>query len=104
MKLLLQIFKTMEKSEFPVLIKHCFLIGKNTVQAKQWLDRCYLDSAPLQTTVKRWYVDFKCGHIDTTYAECSAYPNSEDVRENIKKLHKLVLADYKVKLHEIVEE
>ena len=28
MKLLLQIFKTLEKSEFRVLIKHCFLMGK----------------------------------------------------------------------------
>ena len=52
-KLLLQIFKTMEKSEFCVLIKHCFLMGKNTVQAKQWLDKCYSDSAPSETMVKR---------------------------------------------------
>ena len=28
MKLLLQIFKTMEKSEFRLLIKHCFLMRK----------------------------------------------------------------------------
>ena len=33
-KSLLQIFKTMEKSEFCVLIKQCFPMGKNTVQAK----------------------------------------------------------------------
>ena len=46
----MQIFKTMGKSEFCVLTKHCFLMGKNTVQAKQWLDKCYLDSAP----VKQW--------------------------------------------------
>ena len=31
----------MEKSEFRVLIKHCFLKGKNTVQTKQWLYKCY---------------------------------------------------------------
>ena len=46
---LLQIFKTLEKSEFCVLIKHCILMGKNTVQAKQWLDKCYSDSALLET-------------------------------------------------------
>ena len=45
-KLLLQIFKTMEKSEFHVLIKHGFLMGKNTIQAKQWLDKCYSNTAP----------------------------------------------------------
>ena len=38
---------------------------KNTVQAKQWLDKCYSDFAPLETTVKRWYADFKHGHTDT---------------------------------------
>lgn len=25
---------------FTVSIKHCILIGKNTVDAKQWLDKC----------------------------------------------------------------
>ena len=35
----------MEKSEFRVLIKHCFLMGKDTVKAKQWLE-CYSDTTP----------------------------------------------------------
>ena len=47
---------------------------KNTVQAKQWLDKCYLDSALLETTVKRWYGDFKRGCTDTNDAECSSCP------------------------------
>ena len=55
----MQIFKTMEKSEFDVFIEHCFLMGKNTDQTKQWLDKCYLDSAPSETMVKRWHADFK---------------------------------------------
>ena len=32
---------------------------KNTVQANQWLDKCFSDSAPSETMVKRWYADFK---------------------------------------------
>ena len=103
MKLLLQIFKTMEKSEFCVLIKHCFLMGKNTVQAKQWLDKCYLNSAPSETTVERWYTDFKRGRTDTNDAERSGRPNSAVVPENTKKLHKLILANCKLKLREIEE-
>ena len=51
-------------------------MGKNTVQAKQWLEKCYSDSAPLKTTVKRWYVDFKCSRTDTNHAECSGRTNS----------------------------
>ena len=103
-KLLLQIFKTMEKSEFRVLIKHCLLMGKNTVQAKQWLDECYLDSTLLETTVKSWYADFEHGRTDTNDAECSGRPDLAVVLENTKKLHKLVLTDCKLKLCEIAEE
>ena len=50
-KQLLQIFKTMEKSEFRVLIKHCFLMGKKTAQAKQRLDKCYSHSTLSERTV-----------------------------------------------------
>ena len=100
----MQIFKTMEKSEFHVLIKHCFLMWKNTVQAKQWLDKCYLDSAPSEATVKRWYADFKCGRTDTNDDECSGHPNSAISLENTKKPHKLVLANCKLKLGEMAEE
>ena len=90
----------MEKSEFCVLIKHCFLMGKNTVQAKQWLDKCYLDSAPLETMVRSWHADFKRCRTDTNDAECSGHPNSAVVPENTKKTPQT----RKLKLHEIAEE
>ena len=78
--------------------------GKNTIQAKQWLDNYYSDSAPSETTVKRCYADFKRGRTEANDAECSGHPNSSVVPENTKKLHKLVLANCKLKLHEIAEE
>ena len=77
---------------------------KNTVQAKQWLNKCYLDSALSETTVKRWYADFKRSFIDTNDAECPGRPNSAVVLENTKNLHKLILADCELKLREIAEE
>ena len=46
----------------------------------------------------------KCGCTDTNDAECSGRPNLAVVPENTKKLHKLILADHKLKLHEIAEE
>ena len=67
-----------------MFIKHCFLRGKNTVQAKQFLNKCYLDSVLWETMVKRWYADFKSGCTDTNVAECSGYPNSAVVQENTK--------------------
>ena len=78
--------------------------GKNTVQAKQWLDKSYFDSAPLDTMVKSWYADFKRGCTGTNDAECLGCPNLAVVPENTKKFHKLVLVDRKLKLREIAEE
>ena len=75
-------------------------MGKNTVQAKQWLVKCYPNSAPLETIVKRWYTDFKSGLTDTNDAEYSSHPNSAVVMANTKKLHKLVLVNHKSKLCE----
>ncbi|GFX87460.1 hypothetical protein TNCV_1329951 [Trichonephila clavipes] len=94
---------TMDENEFRVLIKHCFLMGKNTVQAKQWLDKCYPDSAT--ATVKRWYTDLKRCRTDTNVTERSGRPNSAVVPENIKKkVYKIILADRKLKFHEIAED
>ena len=103
-QLLLQMFKTMEKFEFRVLIKRCFVMGKYTVQAKKSLDKCYSDSAPSEKMVKRWYTDFKRSNTATNDAERSGHSNSAVVPENTKKLCKLVLADRKSKLSEIAEE
>ena len=57
-------------------------MGKNTVQAKQWLEKCYRDSALSETTVKRWFADFKRSRRDTDDAE---RPNEAVTPENIKK-------------------
>ena len=93
----------MEKSEFCVLIKHCFLMAKNTVQAKQCLDKCYSGSAPSETTVKRWYADFKrvctdkwCWRLRST--KSSSCPGKYQKSPQIR------LADCKLKLHDIAEE
>ena len=43
-------------------------------------------------------------HTYTNDAECSSRSNSAFVPENTKKFHKLILADCKLKLHEITEE
>ena len=50
--------------QFRVLIKHCFLMGKNTVEAKQWLDKRYGDPAPGKSTID-WYAEFKRGRTNT---------------------------------------
>ncbi|GFX00893.1 hypothetical protein TNCV_4578591 [Trichonephila clavipes] len=73
----------------------------NTVRAKQSLDKCYPDSAPSLTMVKRVHADLKSGHTDTNDGELSGHPSSAFVPENIKIVHKIALADWKLKSTEL---
>jgi len=79
------------------------LDGKNTVQAKEWLEKCNGDSASSEITIKRWLADFKRGRRDTDDAERNRRPNEVVTPENIKKIHKNVLNDRKVKLRELAD-
>ena len=80
----------MDKKEFRVSIKHCFLMGKNNVEAKQWPDKRYGDFAPDKSTIIDWYDEFKCGRTNTDDVERSGRPKSAVVLENITKGHKIV--------------
>ena len=51
----------MDKKEFRLLIKHCFLMEKNTIEAMKWLEKRYGDSAPGKLTIIDWYAEFKRG-------------------------------------------
>ena len=65
------IFKTVDKIEFRVIIKHCFLMVRNTVEAKQWLYKRYGDSAPRKSTIINWYTEFKSVFWDAHVILCS---------------------------------
>lgn len=93
----------MDSTEFRVLIKHCFLMGKNTVQAKEWLDKGYGTSSPSYSTVKKWYAEFKQGRTSTDDAKRSGRPNEAVTDENVKKVHRIVLDDRNVKVREIAD-
>ena len=82
----------MNPNEFRVLIKHCFLMAKNTVQAQQWLEKCYRENSTSKATIRRWYADFKRGR-----------PTEVATPENTKKIMKVILSDRKVKLQEIAD-
>ena len=79
------IFETMDKKEFRVLIKHCFLMGKNTVEAKKWLDKRYGDSEPGKSTIINWYAEFKRGRTNTDDAERSGSPKISKCSEKHNK-------------------
>ena len=78
-------------------------IGKNTVEAKQWLDNPYGDSAPGKSTIIDWYSEFKRDRTNTDDAVRSVCLKSTVVPENITKVRKIVLSDRKLKLREIAD-
>ena len=80
----------MEKSEFRVLIKNCFLMGKNTMQTKQWLDKCSSEFSPPRKTVKKWISKFKRGRANTNDAERLGRPKDITTPEIIKKIHDIL--------------
>jgi hypothetical protein len=53
----------MDKKDFHVLMKHCFLAKKNAVEAKAWLDKQNLDPAPAKSTVEEWFAKLKRGEM-----------------------------------------
>lgn len=77
--------KKMDKKEFRVLIKYCFLKGKNTVETKSWLDKEFSGSTPGKPTIIDWYAKFKHGEMSTEDGERSGRLKEADTDENIKK-------------------
>ncbi|XP_014475531.1 PREDICTED: histone-lysine N-methyltransferase SETMAR-like, partial [Dinoponera quadriceps] len=77
--------------------------GKNTVQTKAWLGKRYPDSAPGKSTIIDCLAELKRGRTDTSDAPRSGRPKKMVTSENIKKVHKIVLGNRKVKLLEIAE-
>ncbi|XP_055310682.1 protein GVQW3-like, partial [Sitodiplosis mosellana] len=75
----------------------------NTVQTRAWLEKCYSESAPSRQMVEKWFAEFKRGRSSTEDLPRSGRPNEAVTQENIKKVHKIVLADRKVKLQEIAD-
>jgi hypothetical protein len=82
-------------------IKKNFVAKKNYVEAKAWLDKLYLDSAPATSTVEKWFAKLKRGEMCIEGVATSGRPKEAVSVENIKKVHKIILSDRKVKLIEI---
>ncbi|XP_049820041.1 protein GVQW3-like [Aethina tumida] len=93
----------MEKIEFRVVIKHCFLMGKNTVEAQQRLEKHYPDSSPSKPMICRWYTEFKRGRTDTNNAERPGRPLEAVSPENVSEVLKIIMINRKVKVREIAE-
>jgi hypothetical protein len=77
----------MDKKEFRVLLKHCFLAKKNNIETKVWFDKHYSDSAPAKSTIKNWFAKFKRSEMSIENDARSGRPKEAVTDENIKKVH-----------------
>ena len=78
-------------------------MGKNTVEAKQWLDKRYNDPKPGKSTNIDRHAKFERGRTNTDDAERFGRPKSTVVPKNITKDHRIVLGDRKLRLREIAD-
>ena len=93
----------MNSKQFRVLIYHCFLMKKNTVQCQEWLEKHYSDSAPSKRSICYWYAEFKRGRTDTDDIPSTGRPNDAVIPENVEKTLKIIMSDRKVKVREIAD-
>lgn len=93
----------MDSQQIRLLIYHCFLMGKNTVQAQVWLDKRYPCSASSKVTVKRQFADFKRGRTSTDDADRFGGPIVVITPGNIRNVNKIILANHKPKLNVIAD-
>ncbi|KAL7731797.1 hypothetical protein ACLKA6_016730 [Drosophila palustris] len=78
-------------------------MGKNTVEAKTWLDKHYGVSAPGKSTICNWYSNFKRGRTSTEESKRSGRPKEVIIPEIIRQVRQIVLTDRRVKVREIAE-
>ncbi|XP_031633838.1 histone-lysine N-methyltransferase SETMAR-like, partial [Contarinia nasturtii] len=74
----------------------------NTVEAKEWLDKCYGICSP-SSTIKYWFAEFRRGRTSTADAERSGRPKEAIIPEIIQQVRRMLLNDRKVKVREIAE-
>ena len=91
----------MKKSEFRVLIKHCFLREKSIKEIEKKLAKYYKESAPSHGMVHKWFTEFRCGRISTSDADRPGHPKEMNSHEMIDRIHDIVFNYRRLKVREI---
>ena len=94
---------TMEKEQYRSVIRFLFLDGKTYEEIKMKLDAVYGNSSPSMTTVRYWFNEFKRGRSSVFDEERPGRPADVVTEEIVEKIHDMILADCRTKVHEIAE-
>ncbi|KAG5328141.1 SETMR methyltransferase, partial [Acromyrmex charruanus] len=93
---------TIEKEQYRSVIRFLFLDGKTCKEIKTKLDAVYGNSSSM-TTVRYWFNEFKRGRSSVFDEERPSRPADVVTEEIVEKVHDMILADRRTKVHEVVE-
>ncbi|KAG5345034.1 SETMR methyltransferase, partial [Acromyrmex heyeri] len=94
---------TMEKEQYRSVIRFLFLDGKTCEEIKTKLDAVYGNSSLSMTTVRYWFNEFKRGRSSVFDEERPGRPADVVTEEIVEKIHDMILADRRTKVHEVAE-
>lgn len=93
----------MEKIGLRYVIQYFNLKGLSPTNIKEELDSTLGESSPSFTTVKYWVAEFKRGRTNCQDEPRSGRPNEVTSPEMVKKIHKIVLDDRRLKVRELAD-
>jgi histone-lysine N-methyltransferase SETMAR len=93
----------MEKIGHRYVIQYFHLKGLSPTNIKAELDSTLGESAPSFITVKYWAAEFKRGRMSCQDEHRSGRPIEVTTPEMVKKFHKMVLDDRRLKVRELAD-
>ena len=96
-------FSDMEKIGHRYVIQYFHLKGFSPTGIKAELDSTLGESAPSFSTIKYWIAEFKRGRSSCEDEHRCGRPNEVTTPETIKKIHKMVLEDRRLKVRELAD-
>ena len=99
----LSVFVNMEKIGHRYVIQYFHLKGLSPTNIKAELDSTLGESAPSFTTIKYWVAEFKRDRTNCQTKHRSDRPNEVTTTEMVKKIHKMVLDDRRLKVRELAD-
>ncbi|XP_071092044.1 protein GVQW3-like [Haliotis cracherodii] len=90
----------MDKSEYRAVIKFLVLEGQSAKQVEERLTAVYGEFSPSPATIKRWVKEFQRGRESLEDDARSGRPSTSTSPENIDTVHKLVMENRRITLHE----
>ena len=85
------------------MIRFLFLEGKSRSEINERLDAVYGDSSPSMATVKNWFNEFQRGRTSVFDEPRPGASKTATTKDNVTKIHDLVLADRRLKVREIAD-